>query len=180
MSKRWKNPPKDKKQVRYREEKYGHIRHKKNFSSKNQYNNRFDKSYKKLFDINSKYLRGKTLAHYVVKYNVTGLILYLSKNGLNLDICDDNYDTPLHAAVKANHIVIVKELINAGVDINLAAEFEATPLHLAVSEGHEDIVKLLLKNGADVSLVDERNLSPLDYAIDEKNNQIINLLKNKK
>ena len=122
------------------------------------------------FDINSKYLRGKTLAHYVVKYNVTGLILYLSKNGLNLDICDDNYDTPLHAAIKSNHAVLVKELINAGVDINLAAEFEATPLHLAVSEGHEDIVKLLLKNGADVSLVDEKNLSPLDYAIDEKNN----------
>ena len=64
------------------------------------------------FNINTKYLKGKTLAHYVVKYNVTGLFLYLVKCGLNLDICDDNYDTPLLAAVKNNRISLVKELIN--------------------------------------------------------------------
>ena len=132
------------------------------------------------FDINSKYLKGKTLGHYVVKYNITGLFIYLAKCGLNLNICDDNYDTPLHLAVKQNRITLVKELINSQVDINLAGEFEATPLHVAVSEGHYDIVKLLLKSGADISLVDERNLSALDYAIDEKNDQIIELLKNKK
>ena len=132
------------------------------------------------FDINTKYLKGKTLAHYVVKYNVTGLYLYLFKCGLNLDICDDNYDTPLIYAVKNNRIILVKELIKCSVDLNLAGEFEATPLHLAVSEGYAEIVKILLKSGADVSLVDERNLSALDYAIDEKNEQIINLLKNKK
>ena len=132
------------------------------------------------FNINTKYLKGKTLGHYVVKYNVTGLFIYLLKCGLNLDICDDNYDTPLHLAVKNNRIILVKELINCKVDINMACEFEATPLHLAVSEGHSDIVKLLLKAGADVSLVDERNQSPLDYALDEKNDHIVNLLKNKK
>lgn len=132
------------------------------------------------FNINTKYLKGKTLAHYAVKYNVTGLLSYLAKCGLNLDICDDNYDTPLLAAVKNNRITLVKELINCAVDLNLAGEFEATPLHLAVSEGHSEIVTLLLKAGADVSLVDERNLSALDYALDEKNDQIINLLKNKK
>ena len=132
------------------------------------------------FNINTKYLKGKTLGHYVVKYNVTGLFIYLLKCGLNLDICDDNYDTPLHLAVKNNRIILVKELINCKVDINMACEFEATPLHLAVSEGYSEIVKLLLKAGADVSLVDERNQSPLDYALDEKNDHIVNLLKNKK
>ncbi len=132
------------------------------------------------FDINTKYLKGKTLAHYVVKYNITGLFLYLVKCGINLDICDDNYDTPLLLAVKNNRIALVKELINCDVDLNLAGEFEATALHLAVSEGHSEIVKLLLKAGIDVSLVDERNQSALDYAIDEKNDQIIELLKNKK
>lgn len=132
------------------------------------------------FNINTKYLKGKTLGHYVVKYNVTGLFIYLLKCGLNLDICDDNYDTPLHLAVKNNRIILVKELINCKVDINISCEFEATPLHLAVSEGYSDIVKLLLKAGADVSLVDERNQSPLDYALDEKNDHIVNLLKNKK
>lgn len=132
------------------------------------------------FNINSKYLKGKTIAHYVVKYNVTGLMVYLSRYGLNLDICDDNYDTPLLLAVKMNRLAIVKELINAEVDLDLAGEFEATPLHVAVTEGFQDIAKLLLKAGADVSLVDERNQSPLDYALDEKNELMVNLLKNKK
>ncbi len=132
------------------------------------------------FDINTKYLKGRTLGHYIVRYNVTGLVGFVSKLGLNLDICDDNYDTPLHIAVKNNRLYLIKELVKAGVDINMPAEFEATPLHLAVSEGHIDIAKLLIKLGADVSLVDERNLTALDYAMDEKNEQIINLLKNKK
>lgn len=132
------------------------------------------------FDLNTKYIKGRTLGHYIVKYNITGLIGFVSKLGLNLDICDDNYDTPLHIAVKNKRLNLIKELIKAGVDINMAAEFEATPLHLAVSEGHLDIAKLLIKSGADVSLVDEHNLTALDYAIDEKNEQMINLLKNKK
>lgn len=80
MSKRWKNPPKDKKQVRYREEKYGHIRHKKNFSSKNQYNNRFDKSYKKLFDINSKYQRYSTVKKYLSPQKIYKGITFLENN----------------------------------------------------------------------------------------------------
>lgn len=130
------------------------------------------------FDINTKYLKGKTIAHYVVKYNVAGLFIFLSKLGLNLNICDDNYDAPIHTAVKNNRLWLVKELINASVDINIPGEYEATPLHLAVTEGYIDIVKLLIKSKADISLVDERNLTVLDYAIDEKNQQIIDLLKN--
>lgn len=132
------------------------------------------------FDINTKYIKGRTLGHYIVKYNISGLMVFVAKLGLNLDICDDNYDTPLHIAVKNNRLYIIKELIKAGVDLNMPAEFEATPLHLAVSEGHLDVAKLLIKSGVDVSLVDERNLTALDYAIDEKNDQMINLLKHKK
>lgn len=132
------------------------------------------------FDINTKYLKGKTIAHYVVKYNVTGLMSFLSKQGLNLNICDDNYDSPLHFAVKKKRLWIIKELIQAGVDINIAGEFEATPLHLAVSEGYLDIAELLIEKGADISLVDERNLTALDYAVDENNEKMINLLNKKK
>lgn len=129
------------------------------------------------FDINTKYLKGNTLAHYVIKYNVTGLFLFLKKNGLNLDICNDNYDAPIHFAVRNKKYKLVKELIQAGADINMLAELDQSALHIAVSEMDKTMVKLLLSLGIDKSLVDERNASALDYALDEHNNEIIELLK---
>lgn len=129
------------------------------------------------FDINAKYLKGNTLAHYAVKYNVTGIFTFLVNLGLNLNICNDHYDAPIHQAVKENKYMMVKELVLAGADINQACEFEETALHIAVSEGNLQLVELLLELGIDKSLVDERNLSALDYALDEKNDQVIQLLK---
>lgn len=132
------------------------------------------------FNINSKYLKGRTLGHYCVMYNVKGMVGYLSKLGLNLDICDDLYDTPLHKAVRDNKLILVKELIASNVDINLGAEFDETALHIAVSENNAKMVELLLSSGADKSLVDEKNKTPLDYALDENNDKIVNLLMTKK
>ena len=129
------------------------------------------------FDINSKYMVGKTLAHYVVKLNVQGIIPFLKKLNINLDLCDDKYDTPLHLAVKLNRYVIAKELVKCGADVNIGGELEQTPLHFAVIESNLQMIKLLIKNGADITLVDEENLTPLDYANDEKNETIIAYLK---
>lgn len=129
------------------------------------------------FDINSKYMVGKTLAHYVVKHNVPGVIPFLTKLGLRLDLCDDRYDTPLHLAVKLNRYIIAKELVNCGADVNIGGELEQTPLHLAVIESNLQMIKLLIKKGADLTLVDEENYTPIDYANDEGNDVIIAYLK---
>ena len=129
------------------------------------------------FDINSKYMVGRNLAHYVVKLNVAGIIPFLVKLNLRLDLCDDRYDTPLHLAVKLNRYMIAKELVKCGADVNIGGELEQTPLHLAVIESNLQMIKLLINNGADIHLVDEQNLTPLDYAIDEKNEEIIAYLK---
>lgn len=129
------------------------------------------------FDINTKYLKGNTLAHYIIKYNVSGLFSFLSKLGFNLDICNDNYDAPIHMAVRNNKFKLVKELVLAGADINMLAELEQSALHIAVSEGALEMISLLLDLGIDKSLVDERNASALDYALDEHNDKIIELLK---
>lgn len=80
MSKRWKNPPKDKRQVRNREEKYGHIRKKKNFSNMNQYKNRFDKSYKKLFNCSAKYQKYATVKKFLKTYRIYKGITFLENN----------------------------------------------------------------------------------------------------
>lgn len=86
MAMHWKNPPKDKKQIRKREEKYGHIRHKKDFSAKNQYKNNFDKSYKKLFDVDSKYQKYATVKKYLKPQKIYKGITFLENNSyFNID-----------------------------------------------------------------------------------------------
>lgn len=131
------------------------------------------------FDINTKYVKGKTLGHYLVKYDIPELVLFLRKNGLNLNICDDSYDAPIHKAVRMNKYDVTKALIKAKIDIDIASEFEETALHIAVSENNYVIAKLLIDSGCDISLVDEKNHTALDYALDESNEQMIALLKNK-
>ncbi len=129
------------------------------------------------FNINTKYLKGNTIAHYIVKYNINGLFLFLKRMGLNLDICNDQYDAPIHLAVRNNRFQLIKELVQAGCDINISCELEQSALHLAVVYANYDIAQLLLDLGIDRSLVDERNSSALDYALDEKDEKMINLLK---
>ncbi len=132
------------------------------------------------FDINSKRYRGRTLLHYAVKYQNIKTIKLLIKNGVNPEICDDDYNTPLHYAIIKGNIEIIKELIKNNVNINSTGEFEQTPLHLAITTNNFDVVRLLLEHGADQDMVDEKNLRPIDYAIDEKNTKIIEYLYSKK
>lgn len=124
-------------------------------------------------DLNSKIYRGRTLLHYAVKKNNRSLIRLLIKQGLNPNICDDDYNTPLHYAINKNNYVSVKELIKRGADLNIPGEFDQTPLHVSVLSGNLDVIKLLIENGADITQVDEKNLTPLDYAKDEKDEKTI-------
>ena len=132
------------------------------------------------YDLNSKRYRGKTLLHYAVNAKEEKVVQLLVKSGVNSEICDDCYNTPLLQAIINNDISMVKTLIELGVDLNTTGEFEQTPLHLAVVTNNLDIIKLLVENGADQDMVDEKNLRPIDYAIDEKNREIIEYLSSKK
>lgn len=80
MSRHWKNPPTDKKQVRHREEKYGHIRNKKKFKTNNQYKNNFDKSYKSLYDNNSAYQKYSVVKRYLKPQGIYKGITFLENN----------------------------------------------------------------------------------------------------
>lgn len=129
------------------------------------------------FDINTKIYRGRTLLHYAILGGNYFLIIPLIKAGINPNICDDDYNTPLHLAIIRNEIRSIKELLKtSNLDINASSEFEQTPLHKAVIKGNIEIIKLLINKGADPTLVDEKNQTPLDYAQDEGDLQIINYL----
>lgn len=129
------------------------------------------------FDFNTKTSSGKTLLHHAAINDACGIVSILIKYGVNPNLCDEHYNTPLHIAVNLNRYQVVKELIKNDIDLNALGEFEQTPLHSAVINGNIDIVKLLVEAGADIMQVDEKNLSSIDYALDEKNEEIYNFLK---
>jgi ankyrin repeat protein len=141
---------------------------------------KFLKAKEEGFDFSFKAYKGRTLLHYAVKSNNVEVIRTLVKLGCIVDLCDDNYDSPLHMAVSLKRYECARMLIKGGADINIAGEMEQTPLHYAVVTGSMEMVRLLIKNGADSSLVDEKNLSPLDYAKDEKNMNLVNFLEKRK
>jgi len=127
-------------------------------------------------DLNGKMYRGRTLMHHAVALNKKNMIRLFIKHGVNPDIADDDFLTPLHLAVMKNFHHAAKELLKHDVDINAGAEFEQTPLHFAAITGNVDLAKMLIDNKADILLIDEKNNYPIDYAIDEKDVRMIQFL----
>ena len=81
MAKYWKNPPKDKKEVRKKEEKYPHLRKAKDYKENSQHLNRFDKSYKKEFDVDNPYQYYSKVSKYMKTFGIYKNMYYLVKNG---------------------------------------------------------------------------------------------------
>ena len=131
-------------------------------------------------DPNTRIYKGKTLFHYAVLGDNIESVLPLYKYGVNINLCDDSYSTPLHCAITQNSYKMVETLLQIdNIDLNALGEFDQTPLHLAVIMGNLKIIKLLIEKGADPYMVDEKNESPLDYAKDEENQIIIKYLDEK-
>ena len=98
-----------------------------------------------------------------------GSLEYLSDKIIsqNINVTDENGQTPLHIAAAKGHIKSMEKLIETrGVDINIADKSGCTPLHLAVEYGSIEAVKLLL--GVEGIMVNKKNndhSTPLHLAV---------------
>lgn len=81
MAKYWKNPPKDKKEVRKKEEKYPHLRKAKDYKANSQHLNRFNKSYREKFDVDNQYQFYSDVSKYMESFNIYKNMYFLEKNG---------------------------------------------------------------------------------------------------
>lgn len=109
---------------------------------------------------------------------VASLKFFLKGNLFSdLEVLDDDLQTPLHYAAYAGQLPVVKFLKERGCNLNSAARDGTTPLHLAVQFGHVSVVKALLRMGAK-SKVCDLGLTPLSHAYNGSNLDIINILRN--
>jgi len=128
--------------------------------------------------------KGKNLLFYIINFNCTGIIDYLIKKGVDLNInhCLITRELPLNMAIKYADSKIIQEILSVpNLDINKIDERGRTPLMTAIENENLESVKLLLK---DENLIVNKNdrfkRIPLNYAAEHNLLNIIELLINHK
>ncbi|WP_264339070.1 ankyrin repeat domain-containing protein [Wolbachia endosymbiont (group A) of Cydia splendana] len=84
----------------------------------------------------------------------SGKIKSLVSRGANINIRNNDRNTPLHLAAKKGYLCMVKELIENGARVDVKNRFDETPLHCAAGEGFSDVVKELIRRGANIAARD--------------------------
>ena len=113
----------------------------------------------------------KTLLLQAMKYRRTEIIELLLAKGANVDVADNEGNTPLHILTDryVQHINrstdIAAALIKNKANLNLQNKWGHTPLHLAIIQENEKIAQLLLENEANVNLVDYQGETPLHHLL---------------
>lgn len=106
------------------------------------------------------------------KENDLESVEYLIRQGVNIDLINDNDVTVLIDAIESNHPELSKFLIEAGVNIHVQIpNSNETALHSAMESKHydddfEEICKLLIMKGASMDIRDKQGRTALAKAID--------------
>ena len=71
-------------------------------------------------------------------------------NGADIDIQNNDYDTPLHYAVSKMHLNVAKLLIAYGANVNLLEERGRSALSIAHVNDQTEMIHLLVAHGATI------------------------------
>ena len=78
-------------------------------------------------------------------------VQHLLASGIDVDVRDENDNTPLHLAAGYGYTELSRLLVDRGADVDARGRIGNTPLHLAAQEGYLEIVGLLVDGGADMT-----------------------------
>lgn len=138
--------------------------------------------------------RGRSPLHAVAegedhysRVNVALVAQLLLERGVDVNVPDDDDQTPLHLASYFGKVEIALVLLNAGAYANPKDAHGQTPLHLVPQRptpylrDTDDsrgigIMRLLLDHGADVNAHDNNHATPLDLALYHGRTEIASLL----
>lgn len=85
--------------------------------------------------------------------DMQSIVEELMANQANLNIVDDQRNSPLHLAILNYHINFAKALIVKGLNLNSQNQNGDTPLHLAAKQGLLTLCAFLLERGVDREIV---------------------------
>ncbi|XP_049916905.1 ankyrin-3-like isoform X8 [Epinephelus moara] len=125
---------------------------------------------KKKTDVNACYLRSARAG------NLEKALDYL-KNGVDINICNQNGLNALHLASKEGHVEVVAELIKHGANVDAATKQKGnTALHIASLAGQTEVVKELVTHNANVNAQSQNGFTPLYMAAQENHMDVVQFL----
>ncbi|XP_068160854.1 ankyrin-3-like [Antennarius striatus] len=124
---------------------------------------------KKKTDVNACYLRSARAG------NLEKALDYL-KNGVDINICNQNGLNALHLASKEGHVEVVAELIKHGANVDAATKKGNTALHIASLAGQTEVVKELVTHSANVNAQSQNGFTPLYMAAQENHMDVVQYL----
>ena len=117
---------------------------------------------------------GETALHIVTARRDVLWIKFLTSNGANPNVRDNNGITPLQMAITLGFVEGVEELIKAGARVDDANDSGETPLIGAVHRRDVGMVRLLLAQGANPDQTDNSGRSARDYVdLQSGNNSLL-------
>ena len=90
---------------------------------------------------------------------------HLIQDKEDLNIRDEDGNTPLHWASETGNLEVVKCLIENKANLEAKGRAGYTPLHLATINGHPEIAKVLIEKGVDLNAKGLFDNTPLHLAI---------------
>ncbi|KAM8828616.1 uncharacterized protein ank1b isoform 2-T2 [Spinachia spinachia] len=98
------------------------------------------------------------------------------KNGININIANQNGLNGLHLASKEGHVKMVLELLHSGIELEATTKKGNTALHIAALAGQEKVVAELVNYGANVNAQSHKGFSPLYMAAQENHLEVVKFL----
>ncbi|KAM6183880.1 ankyrin-3 isoform 7-T7 [Erethizon dorsatum] len=120
-------------------------------------------------DANASYLRAARAGH------LEKALDYI-KNGVDINICNQNGLNALHLASKEGHVEVVSELLQREANVDAATKKGNTALHIASLAGQAEVVKVLVTNGANVNAQSQNGFTPLYMAAQENHLGVVKFL----
>lgn len=109
--------------------------------------------YKPKINIKNKF--GQTPLHLLcISGDVECVGLLVNHQGVDINLGDIHYQTPLYLATENNRLDVMKLLLEHGADPNIVTSHSYSPLHEARSD---EAVKLLVKFGSNIHATDRLN-----------------------
>ena len=130
-------------------------------------------------DPDRQFSQGRTLLMMAVIRNDKEMIERLLSLDVyaDVDIPDEDSNTPLIVACRKGYADIVKQLIKAGAQVNSQNKDGTSALMICAYYGYGDIAMVVLKAGADLALKDKEMATFVDYAKRKNHEDMIALIK---
>jgi len=143
------------------------------------------KAAQKMFDEQITIFRSNKLHEYVRKEHLRVVKYLLTLELMDLNVQDNDGNTPLHIACENGNIDIAKALLTAlgnleSMDLNIQNNDGNTPLHKACENGNIDVAKALLTAGANQNVENKEKKKPFQVAKPKDVEALRKLLSNRR